>query len=56
MAGTGNGDRATESNAFRNSATDGSQQVAKVAAVTVDLRDGFRNRPDPEYGPSTAVG
>ena len=50
MAGTGNEDRAAESNALSESATAGFQQVAKVAAVAVDLRDGFRNEPrTPEY-------
>ena len=50
MAGTGNEDRATEGNSFSEPATAGVQQVAKVAAVTVDLRDGIRNEPrTPEY-------
>lgn len=50
MAGTGNEDRATESNSFSEPAAPGFQQVVKVAAVTVDLRDGFRNeRRTPEY-------
>ena len=50
MAGTGNEDRAAENNPFSESATAGFQQVAKVAAVAVDLRDGFRNeRRTPEY-------
>jgi PAS domain S-box-containing protein len=45
MAGTGNADRATENNSFSEPATTDFQQVAKVAAVAVDLRDGFRNEP-----------
>ena len=50
MAGTENEDRATESNSFSEPATAGFQQVAKVAAVTVDLRNGIRNEPrTPEY-------
>jgi len=49
MAGTGNEDRATENNSFSEPTT-GFQQVVKVAAVSVDLRNGFRNEPrTPEY-------
>src|SRR5215218_9069683 len=51
MAGAGDKDhRATENNSFSEPASAGSQQVAKVAAVTIDLRDGIRNeRRTPEY-------
>jgi PAS domain S-box-containing protein len=43
MAGPGNEDRVTENNSLSEPASAGFQQVAKVAAVTIDLRDGFRN-------------
>jgi PAS domain S-box-containing protein len=50
MASPVNDDRATESNSFSESAAAVFQPVGKVAAVTVDLRDGFRNeRRTPEY-------
>src|SRR4030088_3203158 len=42
--------RRTESLSFSEAASIGIQQIAKVAAVSVDLRDGFRNeRRSPEY-------
>ena len=43
MANPVNEDRTTESSRFSEPAAAGFQQVGKVAAVTVDLRDGFRN-------------
>ena len=50
MAGTGNEDQAPENDSFSEPANDDLPQVAKVAAVTVDLRHGFRNEPrTPEY-------
>ena len=50
MASPVNEDRAAENNPFSEPASAGFQQVGKVAAVTVDLRDGFRNeRRTPEY-------
>jgi hypothetical protein len=49
IGGDGPG-RETETPSFSEAASIEVSQIAKVAAVTVDLRDGFRNaRRSPEY-------
>ncbi len=52
MAGTGGNepDRAGETSLLPESAPTGFREVAKVASIAIDLRDGFRNeRRTPEY-------